>query len=740
MRGFLLSAAILGCFSLGAGAQDLNEKLDSVVVRVSRAGRDTPVSFTTVSRGELLSASPLNSLPMTLNLQPSVVATNEGGTGLGYSKLTVRGSKGSQINVTLNGITLNDSESQEVFWVNIPGLSSILGSVQLQRGLGTSANGAGAFGASINMSSNFITPGPYAMIESSAGAYGTITESIMSSSGLLPGGFYAKVASNRSSTDGYIRNAWAKVNSFYAVLGWIGEDDSLQATFLRGSQHSGITWDGISAAMMEKDRRHNSAGEYHDADGNVQYYDNESDNYVQSHVQASYIHRFPSRILWSTTLNYTKGDGYYEQYKADKKYGKYGLSPDGNYSKADFIIRKEMDNEYLVMNSTLSYKSGTLSLNGGVYLAQYTGNHFGNVIWYSTGRGNAQDLPFEWYRNKSIKQEATAFARAEWKASSHITAYGEVQGRHIKLSMGGLDDEFSDLAYRTDWGFFNPRIGLTGHWGGHKLYLSSAIGHREPGRSDLKEQIESVNTLHAAGQEASVSLKPERMLDTELGYEFSSDSFTASANLYSMEYRDMLLETGRLSDSGYAIKENVGRSWRRGIELSAAWNVFPWLNLHGNMTLSENRIKDYVYFVDTYDNATDWNPLPQTRVEAGTVDMLMSPSAIAALGLAVTPGRRWKLSMDGKYVGSQYWDNTQNADRRIPAYFVMNAAAEKQLKLASWNLTLGAYVNNLLNRKYYADAWVYRARFASGEPDYQEEGLFPQAPFNLMFRIKLEFR
>ena len=207
-----------------------------------------------------------------------------------------------------------------------------------------------------------------------------------------------------------------------------------------------------------------------------------------------------------------------------------------------------------------------------------------------------------------------------------------------------------------------------------------------------------------------------------------------------MEYRDMLLETGRLSDSGYAIKENVGRSWRRGVEVSAAWQAFRWLNLHGNMTLSENRIKDYVYFVDTYDNATDWNPLPQTRVEAGTVDMLMSPSAIAALGLAVTPGRRWKLSMDGKYVGSQYWDNTQNADRRIPAYFVMNAAAEKQLKLASWNLTLGAYVNNLLNRKYYADAWVYRARFASGEPDYQEEGLFPQAPFNLMFRIKLEFR
>nr|MCR5520129.1 TonB-dependent receptor plug domain-containing protein [Bacteroidales bacterium] len=489
MRGFFISAAVLSCIFLPAQAQESEkvERLDSVVVAVSRAGRNTPVSYTMVGREALQGASPINSLPMILSTEPSVVTTNEGGTGLGYSKMTVRGSKGSQINVTLNGITLNDSESQEVFWVNIPSLQNILGSVQLQRGLGTSANGAGAFGASINMSTAYVSNEPYARFELNGGSFGTIGGTVSAGTGLSSKGFYADLAVSLAHTDGYIRNAWGNVHSIYGVAGWFRGNNSLKFTILSGKQHTGITWEGISASKMASDRTYNPAGEYEDKDGNTCYYDNESDNYVQTHYQLNYTHQFDSPLIWSTTLNFTKGDGYYEQYKADKELSKYGLTGDG---KADFITRKELDNGYAVLNSDLKYKSGALDLAGGIYLANYDGNHFGNVIWNSIGSD-----PYEWYRNQGTKREATAFLRGEYKLSKAITAYADLQYRIVGLEMEGIDDEFSDLAYDTVWNFFNPRAGVSGRWGCHRAYASVALGHREPGRSDLKEQIESVNKL-----------------------------------------------------------------------------------------------------------------------------------------------------------------------------------------------------------------------------------------------------
>lgn len=736
MRGFIFSAALLCCICVGANAQESKqvEQLDSVVVSVSRAGRNTPVTYTSVYREELRDSAPTESLPMILGLQPSVVSTNEGGTGLGYSKLTVRGSKGSQINVTLNGITLNDSESQEVFWVNIPALNSILGSVQLQRGLGTSANGAGAFGASINMSTAYVSPKPYSSVEIGGGSYNTGTISVASGTGLTGKGLYGDIAFSLGTTDGYIRNAWAKVYSLMGMAGWMHGNNSLKFTVLSGNQHTGITWEGIPASKMAEDRTYNPAGKYKDADGNVCYYDNESDNYVQTHLQLNYTHQFDRGLFWSTTLNFTKGDGFYEQYKADKKFSKYGIDASG---MADFITQKLMDNRYLVLNSTLKYQSERLNAAGGIYLADYLGNHFGKVLWDSV----AGDRDFEWYRNDGTKRELTAFLRGEYRFSDWLTGYAELQYRLVTLRMKGLDDEFSDLAYDTAWNFVNPRAGITGRWGAHKAYMSFAIGHREPGRSDLKEQIESVNALRAAGKEAEVTLRPERMFDSELGYEFSTPSFTASLNLYSMEYKDMLLETGKLSDSGYAIKENVDRSWRRGVEICAAWKPAAWVRLDGNLTLSTNKIKDYTYYEDTNDNQTDWQFIGKTIVNCGTVNMLMSPSSIgmASVGFKPFGGRDFIVGLNCKYVGRQYWDNTQNDDLCIPAYYVVNCKAEYGLPVWKGKLTIGAYCNNLLNRDYYSDAWVYRALFADGSPEYIEEGLFPQALRNYSVKIRLEF-
>ena len=330
MRGFLFSAALCALVPFAAAAavneadvtsgnagnipaeEEINDRLDSVVVSASRAGKSTPVTYTMVSRQQLRQNNPINSLPMMLNLQPSVVSVNEGGTGLGYSKMTIRGSKGSQVNVTLNGITLNDAESQEVFWVNIPALTSLISSVQLQRGLGTSANGAGAFGASVNMSTASVTSDPHVSAEISAGSYNTFMTTVAAGTGLTKSGIYFDFAYSKNYTDGYIRNAKARVQS-------------ARLTYLMGDQHTGITWNGIDLDTYKTDRRYNSAGEYTDEFGNVHYYDNETDNYTQHHIQLNYTHQFPKNVVWSTTLNFTKGDGYYENYKAGESMSDYNL-------------------------------------------------------------------------------------------------------------------------------------------------------------------------------------------------------------------------------------------------------------------------------------------------------------------------------------------------------------------------------------------------------------------------------
>ena len=357
---------------------DRVERLDSVVVSSSRAGSDTPVTFTMVGKEALRRSNPLNSLPMNLALQPSVVSVNEGGTGLGYSKMTVRGSKGSQINVTLNGITLNDAESQEVFWVNIPALSSLLSSVQVQRGLGTSASGPGAFGASINMSTASVRPEAYASVDVGYGSYDTFTLTAAAGTGKSRHGLYFDFACSKGVTDGYIRNAYADVASAYAALGWMNDRNSVRLTWLMGDQRTGITWNGISPEQYEIDRRYNPAGEYTDQYGNVHYYDNETDNYTQHHLQLNYTRSFSDKLAWSTTFNYTRGDGFYENYKAGESFESFMMqAPAPGQETGDFIVREALGNDYFVLNSDLRYVSDRMRITGGVSLSRYDGDHYG---------------------------------------------------------------------------------------------------------------------------------------------------------------------------------------------------------------------------------------------------------------------------------------------------------------------------------------------------------------------------
>ena len=754
MRGFLFAAlSVLIPFSAAAVGKEATdekvERLDSVVISTSRAGKDTPVTFTMIGREALIRTNPLNSLPMNLSLQPSVVSVNEGGTGLGYSKMTVRGSKGSQINVTLNGITLNDAESQEVFWVNIPALSSMISSVQLQRGLGTSANGAGAFGASINMSTASVGADPFATAEMSAGSYGTFISTFAAGTGLMKSGLYFNAAYSRGLTDGYIRNAYADVQSAIAVLGWMNERNSLRLTYLMGDQHTGITREGISLEQYEVDRRYNPAGEYYDQFGNVHYYDNETDNYAQHHLQLNYTRSFTDRLTWSTTFNYTRGDGYYENYKAGKSFSKYLMDAPEGVEEGDFITREALANDYYVLNSDIRYSSRLLSLTAGVNLSRYDGDHIGKVLWNNVLGDSFDYGAHEWYLNNGLKQEASAFVRGEVLCCEGLTAYADLQYRGIWLDMSGPEDDGVLLDHKDNWQFFNPRAGLSYRWSpSSRVYASAALGHREPGRSDIKELILDANKSLSAGVASrGVDIRPEKMLDIEAGYEYFTEKLSLSANLYMMEYWDMLLETGKLTDVGYAVKENVPRSWRRGVELAAAWKALSWLQIGGNMTLSTNKIRAYTAYYEMYDNMNDWNYLGQHQVKFENTDILMSPSLVGMANVTFRPFvladnslNSAYLSLNGKYVGKQYYDNTSSSDREIPAYFVadLSAGYEVPVKKSS-SLTFSFHVQNLFNNMYYADAWLWRAYFQQENAFYAETGIYPQAPVNFMLKVAWRF-
>ena len=754
MRGFLFYAVLSALIPFTAqgvekeAADEKVERLDSVVVSSSRAGKNTPVTFTMVGKEELRRSNPINSLPMNLALQPSVVSVNEGGTGLGYSKMTVRGSKGSQINVTLNGITLNDAESQEVFWVNIPALSSMISSVQLQRGLGTSANGAGAFGASINMSTASVSPDPFGSAEMSVGSYGTFITTFAAGTGLMKSGLYFNAAYSRGLTDGYIRNGYADVQSAMAVLGWLKGDNSLRLTYLMGDQKTGITWEGISLDQYASDRRYNPAGEYYDEYGNVHYYDNETDNYTQHHLQLNFTHSFSDRLAWSSTFNYTRGDGYYQNYKAGKSFSKYLLDNpviDGvEYDEGDFITREALANDYFVLNSDLRYTSSQVNITGGVNFSRYDGDHIGSVLW-SDVLGDSYDYDaHEWYLNRGLKQEANAFVRGEVLFADCLTAYADLQYRGVWLAMSGPEDDGVLLDHKDNWQFFNPRAGLSWRLDEtSRLYGSVALGHREPGRSDIKELILDANKAASAGVASrGVDIRPEKMVDVEIGYEYASERFSAAANLYFMEYWDMLLETGKLSDVGYAIKENVPRSWRRGLELSAAWKALPWMEAAGNITLSTNKIRSYTAYYEMYDNMNDWNYLGQHKVDFENTDILMSPSLVGMASVTFRPFAESSgslktayASLNGKYVGRQFYDNTSSAERCIPSYFVSDLSFGYDLQ----SISVSFHVHNLFNRKYYADAWLWRAYFQEDDAYYSEIGIYPQAPVNCMAKVAWRF-
>ncbi|MBO4557361.1 MAG: TonB-dependent receptor [Bacteroidales bacterium] len=667
--------------------------LDSIVVSASRVDAKSPVAFSEMGAAELAAQNPSGSLPMMLNLMPSVVTVNEGGTGLGYSKIRVRGSDPTRMNVTLNGITYNDAESQQVFWVNLPSLSTMLSSAQLQRGVGSSTNGVGAFGASLNLMTAFPQTQPYSQIELAAGSFCTGLIGVKAGTGRSSHGFSLDVDFNCSRTEGYIRNAFARERSFMATGSWAGRRSIAKLIYIYGRQRTGITWNGISASEMAADRRYNSAGEYTDDAGNTAYYRNETDNYRQHNLQANYSLRLADNLYGSATLHYTKGQGFYEQYKVNKKLKNYGF--EGSGERSDLVSRKWMDNDLYAASANLKYETWRGLAQIGANYSLYDGDHYGKVLWVRNLDDKDVDRDKHWYDNNGLKKDFSAFAKgALYLADGVANIYGDVQWRTIRYTISGIDDDYTPIDCYNPWNFINAKVGATVKAGPcGNIYASAALAHKEPTRADIKDAITG----------GGDPVKPERLLDYEFGYRFNMPNFAFAANFYAMEYKDQLVETGKLSDSGYMIKSNIPVSYRRGVELSAGWQALPQLRFDANSTISRNKI------------VTD----------EGLLNLMLSPEYIGAFSATWNATRRFTISLSDKVVGKQNYDNTSREDFTLPAYNVLNAAASYNFG----KLKLSLFVNNLLDSLYVADAWSYG----------DDSGFFPAAPINGMLKLNYKF-
>lgn len=717
-------------FSLSAQAQNKQDKrdtvhvLEEVIVRDSRVNASTPMTTSTISRDEISDRKGEISVPYVLELQPSVVVESEQGK-TGNTSIRIRGVDATRINVNINGITLNDPESQAVYWVNIPNLGGMAQNLQVQRGVGTSVGGSAALGGTISLQTLTPAANPYAVADVAYGSFNTRQYGITAGSGRTKHGFAFDVAYNGYGTDGYVRNGFSDQHSLFLTGGWSNDKTLLKAIVIVGHQKTGITWNGIDAETLDKDPRYNDAGKYNDELGNVRYYGNEADNYDQQHFQLYWVQRLVKGWSLNAAFDYTHGKGYDEYYKYNKKPVKFGLT---GTSKDDYITQKISDGNNFTGSVSAKYKNEIVDLSFGGAGTYFKGNHYGDVIWskdstlYNTlayyGLPNGDGDVYEWYSNNGVKIDGSVFAKASFNLlDNHMNIYADLQARFVDYTFSGTDDDYyeldsSSLYYRHLYPFFNPRFGINYAFNDmHRIYFVAGISNREPNRSDIKEHIK-------IGEE----VKAEHMLDIELGYGLKGKNYMFNANVYAMLYKDQLTPNGLLSSSGYTLMMNVDKSYRIGLELEGGYKPCKWFDFGANLTLSQNKVVDYEY--ESSDTAYN------LYYHKGTTDLAMSPSVIGAIMLNFNPWKTLKLQLVGKYVGDMYVDNTSREEMKQEGYFVSNAKVSYTWPIKG-NCSIEAQflVNNMLNNHYRLAAW------GSEEGGVFYRGYYQQPGINFMGRI-----
>ncbi len=723
-----------------------------VIVTATRAGDKTPMAITNLDQGIIEKNNTGSDVPYLLSTTPSLVETSESGIGIGYTSMRIRGIDPTRINVTINGIPYNDSESQGVYWVNLPDIASSVQDIQIQRGVGSSTNGSGAFGASVNLRTKSVHTDPYAEINGSYGSFNTSKSNIQVGTGLIKDKFSFDARLSKVQTDGYIDYSFSDHESFFVSGTYYTEKTLIKANVFRGQERTGISWWGVPDYMLETDRTYNPAGEYTDMDGNTRYYEDQTDNYIQTHYQLLLSHEINPGLDLNFALHYTKGDGYYEQYKDSDEFSDYNLPnimletdqltigsrtfsfPDSIISNSDIIRRKWMDNHFYGFTYSLNYNKDQLNLKLGGAWNKYDGDHFGTILWSEFGN---VEKDYEWYNNNGTKTDFNFFGKITYTLLSNLYLYGDVQYRNISYEMTGLDDDFKDLTQDHNYNFINPKVGIFFDIN-KKLstYFSFAVANREPTRSDFKNAI---------GDEAAMPTH-ETLNDFELGGNYKTPNYSLSVNLYYMKYKNQLVNTGELSSVGYAIQTNVDDSYRAGIEIMSNYKLNHFLNWQLNLTFSSNKINNFVEYSDYSD--TSWTYIGNLPRELGTTNISYSPEFIGSNILSVKPFTQVEISLISKYVGKQYFDNTSDENRKLDPYFINNLKLfyTPEVKFAK-QLAFFVQVNNLFDVEYESNA--YGGNWYEGvenPANYLGEGqegswayYYPQAGIHFLAGVTLQF-
>lgn len=712
------------------------EKLDEVLVKAVRVDAKSPITHSNVTKKDIEKRNLGQDIPILLNYLPSVVTTTDAGAGVGYTGIRVRGISSQSTNVTINGIPYNDAESLGTFWVNLGDFASSVESLQLQRGVGTSTNGSGAFGASINVLTDAASKEASGEISNSFGSYNTRKHTVKYSTGLMNDHFEIAGRLSNIVSDGYIDRASSDLKSYFLQGSYVNDNTLIKAVIFGGNEVTYQSWNGFDPAEIEslganpnidENRQFNTAGAYFDENNELQFYDNEVDDYSQDHYQLHWNQRYNNN--WSTTvsLNYTYGRGFFEQYREDEDFSDYGLNDitigDGTVNTTDLIRRRWLDNDYYVINANANYKDDNLNLLFGGSLSHYDGDHFGEIIW--ARYASQTEIRDRYYDGNSLKNDLSGFAKANYRLNEKFSLYGDLQLRNVTYKTFGNTSDLVDFEVDKNFTFFNPKAGVTYDLNNsNSFYFSYARANREPNRTEFEENND---------------IKPEQLNDFELGWRHKKGNFSFNANAYYMLYNEQLVLSGRLDDVGNPIRINSGKSYRLGLELEAIIPVTPMLTLQPNMTLSSNKNKETVI---SYDGELQ---------NLGKTDISFSPELIAANAIVFQPVKDLQMALLSKYVGDQYMGNTEAERSKLDSYFINDFNISYTLSFQSDgesqpvfdSIVFTGLVNNIFNEKYISNGYYYTYDDTWSDPNavttIEGAGFYPQATTNFLLGMTLNF-
>ena len=696
-------------------------KLEEVLVKAVRVNADSPITHSNISKDVLSERNLGQDIPILMNFLPSVVTTSDAGAGVGYTGIRIRGVSAQSTNITINGIPYNDAESLGTFWVDLPDFTSSTESLQLQRGVGSSTNGSGAFGASLNLLTDAVSDKASGEISNSIGSYNTRKHTVKFSTGLINDHIEIAGRLSKIKSDGYIDRATSDLDAYFLQASYVDSNTLIKALTFGGKEITYQAWNGVSQEQINAfGRTFNPSGEYTDENGNLKFYDNEIDNYKQDHYQLHWNERFNN--YWSSNigLNYTYGRGYFEQYKENEDFSDYDFSEitieNETINTTDLIRRRWLDNDFYVINANINYKKDQLNLIFGGSYSKYTGDHFGEVIWAQFASNS--EIRDRYYDSKGDKSDFNFFAKSTYEISKKISLFGDIQFRFVDYKTNGLNSDRLFLDVNELYNFFNPKAGITYVLNtSNHLYFSYARANREPSRNDFENG----------------DPKPEKLNDFELGWRLKNDKFQINSNLYFMKYKDQLILTGEIDDVGSPIRANSGKSYRLGLEVEAAIKLSNKFLLQPNFALSANKNIDYITQLDG------------DLVNLGNTTISYSPSVVAANQFQFKPYDNIQFAFLSKYVGEQYLGNVDSDFSKLDAYFVNDLSFnyEFETKSVFKSIILTGLVNNIFNEKYISNGYYYTFDDTWSDPGnittIEGTGYYPQATTNFLIGLTLKF-